>query len=128
MPLDSSIKINHILANVTRLLQGRSRTVVFVTLANGSYSYTTQNVIMRPQTRIDPEIPNVSGGKPGIPFDMLLLAPPTTSFTGVVMVADTTTPTVQAVSIASKYEVIEALPVGIVPGGTHIRALLRRLR
>ncbi len=29
---------------------------------------------------------------------------------------------------APKYEIIEALPVGIIPGGSNIRVLLRRLR
>ena len=30
--------------------------------------------------------------------------------------------------VAPKYEIIEALPVGIIPGGSYIRVLLRRLR
>jgi len=58
----------------------------------------------------------------------LMIAPPGTSFTGVVYIADTTTATSSAVAAAPKYEIIEALPVGIIPGGSHIRALLRRLR
>ena len=31
-------------------------------------------------------------------------------------------------SFAQKYEIIEVLPVGIVPGGSHLRVLCRRLR
>ena len=57
-----------------------------------------------------------------------MIAPLGTSFTGLVFVADTTTASAAAVQAAPKYEVIEALAVGIVPTGTHIRALLRRLR
>ena len=51
-----------------------------------------------------------------------------TNFTGVVYIADTVTATSGAVAAAQKYEVIEVLPVGMAPGGSHMRALLRRLR
>ncbi|MEO8955545.1 MAG: hypothetical protein ABI465_13375, partial [Ktedonobacteraceae bacterium] len=77
---------------------------------------------------LDPQIEDASGHAPVTNADMLMVAPLGTSFTGVVYVADTTTATTGAVATALKYEVIEALPVGIVPGGSHIRVLLRRLR
>jgi 3'-phosphoadenosine 5'-phosphosulfate sulfotransferase (PAPS reductase)/FAD synthetase len=42
-------------------------------------------------------------------------------------IADTPTATSGAVAAAQKYEIIEVLPVGIVPGGSHLRVLCRRL-
>ncbi len=127
MPLDAR-KTQHILNVVPKTFAGRQRTVVFVTLASGVYSYTAVQVIMRPEEIIDPQVYDASGQPPQRNADMLLIAPLGTSFTGVVYIADTTTTTSSAVAAAPKYEVIEALPVGIVPGGSHIRALLRRLR
>ena len=127
MPLNSS-KVAHIQAVTPKTFASRQKTVVFVTLASGSYSYTAVSVIMRPQQVVDPQILSASGGKPVLSFDRVLIAPLGTSFTGVVFIADTATATSGAVQSAQKYEVIEALPVGIVPGGTHIRALLRRMR
>ena len=127
MPLDAR-KTQHILSVVPKSYSGRQRTVVFVTLASGVYSYTAVQVIMRPEEIIDPQIYDASGKTPVRNADMLMIAPLGTSFTGVVYIADTTTATAPAVAAAPKYEVIEALPVGIVPGGSHIRALLRRLR
>jgi len=127
MPLNSS-KVAHIQAVTPKTFASRQKTVVFVTLASGSYSYTAVSVIMRPQQVVDPQILSASGGKPVLSFDQVLIAPLGTSFTGMVFIADTATATSGAVQSAQKYEVIEALPVGIVPGGTHIRALLRRMR
>ena len=127
MPLDAR-KTQHLLNVVQKTYAGRQRTVVFVTLASGVYSYTAVQAIMRPEEIIDPQIYDASGQAPVRHADMLMIAPLGTSFTGVVYIADTTTATAPAVAAAPKYEVIEALPVGIVPGGTHIRALLRRLR
>ena len=124
MPLDSR-KTQHILSVVPKTYAGRQRTVVFVSLASGVYSYTAVQVIMRPEEVIDPQIYDASGQPPVRNADMLLIAPLGTS---VVYIADTTTATSSAVAAAPKYEIIEALPVGIVPGGSHIRALLRRLR
>ncbi|HYK83742.1 MAG TPA: hypothetical protein VEV19_00145 [Ktedonobacteraceae bacterium] len=128
MPLDNSRKIQHVKDVINRSFQGRQRTVVFVTLAAGVYSYTALSVIMRPEQIIDPQIEDASGHAPITNADMLLIAPLGTSFTGVVYIADTTTATASAVAAAPKYEVIEALPVGIISGGSHIRVLLRRLR
>jgi len=127
MPLNSS-KVAHIQAVTPKTFASRQKTVVFVTLASGTYSYTAVSVIMRPQQVVDPQILSASGGKPVLSFDQVLIAPLGTSFTGMVFIADTATATSGAVQSAQKYEVIEALPVGIVPGGTHIRALLRRMR
>jgi hypothetical protein len=127
MPLDSR-KTQHILNVVPQTFAGRQRTVVLVSLAGGVYSYAAIQVIMRPEEVIDPQIYDASGSQPALTADMVMVAPLGTSFTGVVYVADTTTPTSTAVAAAPKYEIIEALPVGIVPGGTHIRVLLRRLR
>lgn len=128
MPLDNSRKLQHVKDVTNRSFQGRQRTVVFVTLAAGVYSYTAMQVIMRPEQIIDPQIEDASGHAPITNADMLLIAPLGTNFSGVVYVADTPTATALAVAVAPKYEVIEALPVGIIPGGSHIRALLRRLR
>ncbi len=127
MPLDAR-KEQHMLQVLPRTFAGRQRTVVIVYLANGSYSYSTVQVIMRPEQIIDPQIYDASGMAPLHNADMLMVAPLGTSFTGAVYVADTATPTAAAVSAAPKYEIIEALPVGIVIGGTHLRVLLRRLR
>lgn len=127
MPLDAR-KTQHILDVVLKTYAGRQRTVVFVTLASGTYSYIAVQVIMRPEEIIDPQIYDTSGQTPRRNVDMLMIAPLATNFTGVVYIADTPTATAPAVAAAPKYEIIEALPVGIVPGGTHFRALLRRLR
>ncbi len=127
MPLDSR-KIQHITQVVARTYSGRQRTVVAVYLANGSYSYSAITVIMRPEQVLDPQIDDANGHPPIANADMQMVAPLGTNFTGAVYIADTPTPTASAVASAPKYEIIEALPVGIIPGGTHIRVLLRRLR
>jgi hypothetical protein len=127
MPLDSR-KTQHILSVVPKTFAGRQRTVVLVSLASGVYSYTTIQVIMRPEEVIDPQIYDAGGSQSSRTADMVMVAPLGTSFAGVVYVADTTTATSSAVATAPKYEIIEALPVGIIPGGSHLRVLLRRLR
>ena len=127
MPLDSR-KANHILNIVTKTFAGRQRTIVVVYLSGGTYSYSTLQAIMRPEEVIDPQIFDASGQPPQRNADMLMIAPLGTNFNGAVYVADTTTPTANAVANAPKYEIIEVLPVGIVPGGSHLRVLLRRLR
>lgn len=130
MPLDSTLKINHIQSMVLKSFTGRQKTVVFVyqNSGGGGYTYTAVSVIFRPQDVIDPEIPEEAGVAPKAKFDLLMVAPITTNFVGVVMVADTTTATAGAVAVAAKYEIIEVLPVGIVPGGTHYNVKLRRFR
>ncbi len=127
MPLDAR-KAQHILQLITRSFSGRQRTVVAVTLAGGSYSYNTLQVIMRPEEISDPQIYDAAGLAPLHAADMQMIAPLGTNFAGVVYIADTSTPTAAAVAAAPKYEIIEALPVGMVPGGSHLRVLLRRLR
>jgi len=57
-----------------------------------------------------------------------MIAPLGTNFSGLVLVADTTTATAVGIAAAKKYEVIEALTLGMPPTGSHIRAMLRRLR
>lgn len=123
-------KTAHIQAMVQRTFQGRQGTVVFVIQTSGgtSYTYTAVQVILRPQAVIDPEIPDNVGASPRQLFDTLLVAPITTNFTGVVMIADTATATAAGVAAALKYEIIEAKPAGIVPGGTHYIVKLRRFR
>src|SRR5579863_4848916 len=128
MPLDNPRKIQHTKDVTARSYQGRQRTVVVVYLASGVYSYTALQVIMRPEQILDPQIYDASGHAPTTNADMLMVAPLGTIFTGAVYVADTPTATAIAVAAAPKYEIIEALPVGIIPGGSHIRVLLRRLR
>lgn len=127
MPLDAR-KAQHALQVVARSFTSRQRTVVAVTLASGSYSYSTLLVIMRPQQIVDPQLYDVSKLAAPATVDMMMIAPIGTSFTGVVYIADTTTATASAVASAPKYEILEVLPVGIVPGGSHLHVLLRRLR
>jgi hypothetical protein len=130
MPLDSTLKINHIQSMVLKSFTGRQKTVVLVyqNSGGGGYTYTAVSVIFRPQDVIEPEIPNMAGEPPQQQYDMLMIAPIGTNFTGVVMVADTTTATAGAVAAAQKYEIIEVTAQGIVPGGTHYRVYLRRFR
>lgn len=125
MPLDSN-KIAHIQSVILKSFAGRQKTVMFVYQVAGVYTYTAVQVIFRPQTIIEPEIPDQSGSTPRQAFDLLMIAPIGTNFSGVVFVADTTT--ASTIASAPKYAVIEALPVGIVPGGTHIVAKMRRFR
>lgn len=127
MPLDPR-KVAHIQALVPRTFASRQKTVVFVYASGGTYSYVATSVIFRPQNIIDPQIPNVAGAPPKPQADMLIVAPLSTNFTCVAFIADTTTTTAAACASAAKYEVIEALPVGIIPGGSHVVASLRRLR
>lgn len=127
MPLDAR-KSQHILNIVPKTWAGRQRTVVVVYLASGSYSYSAIQVIMRPEQVIDPQIYDAGGNQPRHTTDMEMVAPLNTNFTGAVYVADTPTPTQAAVASAPKYEIIEVLPAGIVPGGSHLRVRLRRLR
>jgi hypothetical protein len=128
MPLDNPNKVAHVSAVLQRTWSGRQKTVVVVYNNAGTYSYVAQSVIFRPQEVIDPQVPNLSGNPPGVPADLFLIAALTVSFTGLVYVADTSTATANAVANAAKYEVIEVVPTGIIPGGTHYRAALRRLR
>jgi hypothetical protein len=127
MPLNAA-KLSHIQTVIQKTWTSRQKTVVFVTLSSGIYSYTAVSVIFRPQQVIDPQILSTSGGKPVPQFDMMMIAPLGTNFIGVVYIADTPTATSGAVAAAPKYEVIEVLNVGMAPGGSHTRALLRRLR
>lgn len=127
MPLDPR-KIQHILNVTNASFANRQRVVVLVTQSGGSYSYSTLLAIMRPLQTLNPQVVDVSADPPLHAPDMLMQAPAGTNFTGVVYIADTPTPTVQAVAAAAKYEILEALPVGLAPGGSHIRVLLRRLR
>jgi hypothetical protein len=129
MPLDNQNKINHILDVTTRTFAGRQKTVVLVYQSvGGAYSYATIQAIFRPQAIINPQIPDQVGAPPRQPFDLLMVVPIGTNFVGVVYVADTTIATASGVAVASKYEIVEALPVGILPNATHIVAKLRRLR
>lgn len=127
MPLDSR-KIQHIQSVIPQTWTGRTRTVVFVYDNAGTFSYVAQTVIWRRQDIIDPQIPDLSGGVPGVPADVRMIAALTINFTGVVYIADTATATSAAVAAAEKYEIIETLPTGMIPGGTHYTVALRRLR
>ena len=127
MPLDPR-KVAHIQAVVPQTWTGRQKTVVFVYNTAGSYSYVAETVIFRPQDVIDPSVPALGGGAPGIPADMIMIAALSISLVGVVFIADTTTATSGAAAAAAKYEIIEAVPTGIIPGCTHNQVALRRLR
>lgn len=127
MPLDPR-KIQHI-QNVTNAsFANRQRIVVLVTLSSGVYSYSTLLAIMRPLQILNPQVVDASADPPLHAPDMLMQAPASTNFTGVVYIADTPIATASAVAAAAKYEILEALPVGVAPGGSHVRVLLRRLR
>jgi hypothetical protein len=127
MPLDAR-KVQHIVQVVTRSFASRQRTVVIVYLASGSYTYVAVQGIMRSIQVVDPQIVDASGQALPHSADTVLIAPLGTSFAGAIFVADTTSPTASAVAAASKYEIVEVLPVGIVPGGSHQRIALRRMR
>jgi hypothetical protein len=127
MSLDAR-KAQHVLQVITRSFVGRQRTVVVVYLASGSYSYVAIQAIMRSIKVIDPQVLDAGGQSFPQGADTVLMAPLGTSFTGAVFVADTTNATTGAVAAAPKYEIIEVLPVGIVPGGSRLRVTLRRMR
>ncbi len=127
MPLDPR-KILHI-QNVTNVsFVNRQRTVVLVTLSGGVYSYSTLLAIMRPLQVLNPQVRDASTDDALHNPDMLMQAPVSTNLNGVIYIADTPTPTASTVAAAAKYEILEALPVGLAPSGSHIRVLLKRLR
>ncbi len=130
MPLDTPQKTAHILQVVARTLQGRVKTITAVYENAGVYTYVNMQLIFRKEQVIDPSVINPSGqaGNPAQTTDIQVVAALGTNFTGVVYLADTPTATAAAVAAAQKYEIIEVLPVGIVPGGSHLRVLCRRLR
>lgn len=127
MPLDAR-KIQHIVQVVARSFASRQRTVVIVYLASGSYTYAGVQVIMRSLHVVNPQIVDGSGHALPLSADTMLIAPLGTNFAGAVFVADTTSATSGAVAAASKYEIVEVLPVGTAPGGSHLRVALRRMR
>ena len=127
MPLDAR-KAQHLLQAVTRSFAGRQRAVVVVALVSGSYTYTAIQVIMRPLHVVDLQVYDPAGQPVPRSADMLMIAPLATNFTGAVYVADTTIASISGVTPAPKYEIVEVLPSGMLPGGTHLRVSLRRLR
>jgi hypothetical protein len=127
MPLDNQNKLNHILAVIQRTFAGRQKVVTLTYQSAGVYSYATVQAIFRPQTILDLQIPDQVGSPPRQQFDMLMVVPISTNLVGVVYVADTATASASAVAMATKYALVEALPVGILPSGTHIVAKLRHL-
>ncbi len=127
MPLDDR-KAAHIARVIPKTWAGRQKTVTLVTQSGGAPGYSAVSVIFRLLAESDPTVADAFGHAPTRRADALLIAPSTLSLTGVLYVADTPTATEGAVAAAPKYEIIEALPAGILPGGTHQRVLLRRLR
>ncbi len=127
MPLDPR-KIQHIQDATNASFAYRQRTIVLVTLSGGAYSYVTLLAILRPLQILNPQVVDTSADVPLRAPDMLMQAPVGTNFADVVYVADTSTPSALAVAAAAKYEILEALPLGLAPGGSHVRVLLRRLR
>jgi hypothetical protein len=124
MPLDAR-KATHVQNVFTRSLAGRQKTVVFVTQNGSGYSYSAVNVIFRLHEVINFELPDKAAQSPRQSWDALIVASITTSFVGVVCIADTPIANASAVQNARKYQVIEAIPVGILPGGTRMHAYLR---
>ncbi len=127
MPLDTR-KAQQLLQAVTRSFAGRQRSVVVVALVSGSYTYTAIQVIMRSVHVVDPQVYDPAGQASPRGADMLMIAPLATNFTGAVYIADTTIASLSGVTSAPKYEIAEMNPAGILPGGTHLRVSLRRLR
>src|SRR6266852_1693678 len=127
MPLDAN-KVAHLqsLYSSSKIYAQRQQTVVFVSLVSGVWTYTAQSVIFRRQEVVDPEIPDIAGGSPKIRADAQMVVPIAVSVIGVVYVALTSTATSGAVSNADKYEIIEATPTGIIPGGTRLVCDMRR--
>ncbi|HEY7349550.1 MAG TPA: hypothetical protein VH599_14640 [Ktedonobacterales bacterium] len=127
MPLDDH-KAAHIRGVIAKTWTGRQKTVTLVTASGGVPGYSAVSVIFRPMAAPDPTVFDANGQPPKPAADLLMMAPTTLSLAGVIFVADTPTATAEAVAAAPKYEVIEALPAGMLPDGTHQRVLLRRLR
>ncbi len=127
MPLDAR-KALHLLQVVTRSFAGRQRTVVVVALASSSYTYTAIQAIMHPLNVINLQIDDVAGQPAPRASDTLMIAPLGTNFVSAVYIADTTVANATSVASAPKYEIVEVLPTGIVPGGSHLRVSLRHLR
>ncbi len=127
MPLDTR-KAAHLQNVIPKTWAGRQKTVTLVTRSDGTVRYTAVEVIFRPLAVVDPTVADAAGSPPRRVADALMLAPLSQSLAGVLFLADTPTATAEAVAAAPKYEVIEALPAGMLPGGTHQRVLLRRLR
>jgi len=127
MPLDTR-KATHIQTVIPKTWAGRQKTVTLVTTSGGVQSYTAITVIFRPLAEVDPTVADAAGQPPHLIGDTLMIAPTSLSLAGAVFIADTPTAIASAVAAAPKYEIIEALPSGILPGGTHLRVLLRRLR
>ena len=102
--------------------------MTLVSESGGTRSYSAVSVIFRPLAEPDPTVADADGHAPGRGADTVMVAPMTLSLTGVIFVADTPTATSLAVASAPKYEIVEMLPAGMLPGGTHQRVLRRRLR
>jgi hypothetical protein len=127
MPLDDR-KAAHLADAVAATWAGRQKTVTLVTESGGTPSYTAVSVIFRPLAAPDPTVADAFGHAPARIADTVMIAPKTLSLVGVIYVADTPTATPLAVVAAPKYEILDVLPAGMLPGGTHQRVLLRRLR
>jgi len=129
MPLDD-LKAAHIqsLYSSNKIWAQRRKVVTLVYQSGSSFTYTAVSCIFRPQTILDLQIPDQAGADPRQQFDLLMVVPIGTNLTGVVYVADTTTATAPAVEAATKYAIVEALPVGMLPTGSRIVAKMRRLR
>ena len=127
MPLDDR-KAAHIASVVPKTWAGRQKTVTLVTESGGVQSYSAVAVVFRPISEPDPTVADALGRQPARVADTVMMAPTTLSLAGVIFVADTPTATSGAVAAAPKYELIDVLPAGMLPGGTHQRVLLRRLR
>ena len=127
MPMDAR-KSAHMASVVPKSWAGRQKTVTLVTESGGTQSYSPVTVIFRPLAEPDPTVADATGRPPALIADSVMMAPTTLSLVGVIFVADTPTATSGAVAAAPKYELIDVLPAGMVPGGTHQRVLLRRLR
>lgn len=126
MPLDDH-KARHIRNVVARSFVGRQRTVTVVYRTADGYSYSTIQAILRPLDTHPPTIPDRSGNTSTRKADAWLIAPLDTDLDGAICIAVTATATAEAVAGALKYEIIDSLPAGLLPDGSHLRVSLRRL-
>ncbi|HUZ78555.1 MAG TPA: hypothetical protein VMV93_13335 [Chloroflexota bacterium] len=94
-----------------------------------SNSYTTVLGIFRHERGINPADLDETGavGDRRL-MEVILELPIDTPLEGVTMVADTPTPTPEAVAAAEKFSFIDLVTAGIVPGGDRWLGIMRRLR
>jgi len=119
----------HILRRRAESRVGRTRSVVFVSVSlAGLRSYTAVDVVFRPVASRDPMVVAAPSLHEPAGWDVLMECSIDANLATVAYVADTATPTAEAVQAATAYEIVERHTTGIVPGGDRWIAKLRNLR